>query len=351
VPNDGKRDLPDVSLFSGDGTIQNFYIVCQADQDPSNAACSLNSPFQDFLGVGGTSVAAQAFAGVMALIDQKMGSRQGNANPTLYALAAEQSAASCNSTGSTAPSSTCTFNDVTFGTIAMPCAKGSPNCTVTVSSDNIGILSGYSAGTGYDLATGLGSVNVGNLLGNWGPSFHLSSSNPVVTVSSPGASGTMSATAYAVNGYTGTVNLACSGLPTGATCSFSPSSIVFTSSTSPTAGVPLTVTVNTTSASTMPGSNHPGGRNALGRTGAVAAAMVLFLSILFAAMRQKELRPSAALGLLVVVLATGIAACGGGSSSSSSGSGGTKTNTAATLTGTASSGSPASSMTFTVTIQ
>ncbi len=165
VPADGKRDTPDVSLFAGDGTIQNFYIICQSDQ-VRNAGCNLNSPFQDFVGVGGTSVSAEAFAGVVALINQKNGATKGsgNLNPTLYALAAEQNDANCNASGT--PATTCIFNDVTSGTIAMPCAKGSPNCTVNSSSDTIGILSGYSAGTGYDLATGLGSINIGNLVNN-----------------------------------------------------------------------------------------------------------------------------------------------------------------------------------------
>ncbi|MGH9690695.1 MAG: S53 family peptidase, partial [Candidatus Acidiferrales bacterium] len=119
VPNDGKRDIPDVSLFSGDGTIQNFYIICQADANPDNTnnTCNLNSPFMEFEGAGGTSVATQAFAGVMALVDQEQG-RQGNPNPELYALAAAQTASSCNATGSTPPASTCVFNDVTTGTIA-----------------------------------------------------------------------------------------------------------------------------------------------------------------------------------------------------------------------------------------
>jgi hypothetical protein len=43
----------------------------------------------------------------------------------------------------------------------------SPNCTVLYSGDEIGILSGYNAGTGYDLATGLGSLNVANVVNNW----------------------------------------------------------------------------------------------------------------------------------------------------------------------------------------
>ncbi|PYT96959.1 MAG: hypothetical protein DMG38_21750 [Acidobacteria bacterium] len=49
----------------------------------------------------------------------------------------------------------------------MPCAKGSPNCTTSNSSDQYGILSGHNTGSGYDLATGLGSVNAQNLVNNW----------------------------------------------------------------------------------------------------------------------------------------------------------------------------------------
>ena len=347
VPNDGKRDLPDVSLFSGDGTIQNFYVVCEADQNAGNAACNLNSPFQDFVGVGGTSVAAQAFAGVMALVDQKTGSRQGNANPTLYSLASEQSASSCNSTAS--PTSTCVFYDVTSGSIAIPCLKNSPNCSATAASDANGVLSGYSAGIGFDLATGLGSVNVGNLVNNFGPSFSISSSSPVVTVPSPGASGTMSVTAHAVNGYTGIVNLACSGLPTAATCSFSLTSVVFTASAT---SVPVTVTVNTTTASGIAPSGHPW--NAW--MGSEIALALWVLSSILLGSHRKEFRWNTLMALSVLALVSGLAACGGsgstssGSSSSSSTIGSTGSTTA-TLTGTASSGSPASSMTFTVTIQ
>ena len=39
--HDGKRDMPDIAIFAGDGTLQNFYLYCEADVDPSNAACSL----------------------------------------------------------------------------------------------------------------------------------------------------------------------------------------------------------------------------------------------------------------------------------------------------------------------
>ena len=352
VPNDGKRDTPDVSLFSGDGFLQNFYVICQADQDPGNAACNLASPYQDFVAVGGTSVAAQAFAGVVALINQKTGVRQGNLNPTLYALASGQAAGNCNASGT--PASSCFFNDVTSGTIAMPCAKGSPNCIVNSSSDTIGVLSGYNAATGYDLATGLGSVNIGNLVNNFGPNFYLNSSNPVVTIASPGASGTMTVTAYPVNGFTGTVNLACSNLPTAATCTFSPSTLVFTSSTSSTTGIPITVTVNTTTASTTGPAIHPWGTSGWA-VGAISIVLAIVLSTLLLSLRGWQLGWNMASLLLALALVTAIAACGGGSSSTSTPTSNNTTgptgSSSAVLTGTATSGSPVSSLSFTVTIQ
>jgi hypothetical protein len=158
VPNDGKRDLPDVSLFASNGFADSFYIVCESE--PANS-CSLSN----FVGVGGTSASSPTFAGLLALVNQKTGSRQGNANYVLYSLAAKQSPANCNS--STGPASTCVFNDITSGTIAMPCVTGSLNCGTANGSDKVGILSGYQAGVGYDLATGLGSVNASNLVNSW----------------------------------------------------------------------------------------------------------------------------------------------------------------------------------------
>ena len=145
VPADRKRDLPDVSLFASNGFLGSFYIICQSDQTGS---CSINN----FLGFGGTSVSSPAFAGIMALVNQQTGSRQGNANYVLYKLAAQQPTV---------------FHDVTSGTIAMPCATNSKNCTTTTAGHAFGVLSGYNAGTGYDLATGLGSVDANLLVTKW----------------------------------------------------------------------------------------------------------------------------------------------------------------------------------------
>jgi hypothetical protein len=166
VPSDGKRDIPDVSLFASAGFYTgSFYIVCEADQT-SGVYCDQDPQAFDFLAVGGTSASSPAFAGIMALVNQKTASRQGNANYILYKLAA-QSGASCTSSGT--PASTCVFYDITTGTNAMPCDDTVPvpvNCG-TPGPDGIGILTGYNSTAGYDLTTGLGSVNAANLVNKW----------------------------------------------------------------------------------------------------------------------------------------------------------------------------------------
>ena len=169
VPADGARDIPDVSLFASPGFMDSSYIVCESDQNPFlPRTCSLNSPFNTFLSIGGTSASAPAFAGILALVNQFTGSTgQGNANYVLYKMASTsaQTSQACGATSS--PATGCIFYDVTNGTNEVPCAKGSPNCNLSNGTDLYGVLSGYSAGTGYDLTTGLGSVNAFNLVHNW----------------------------------------------------------------------------------------------------------------------------------------------------------------------------------------
>ena len=194
------RDLPDVSLFSSDGQNKSFYVVCGSDQDiAGDTGCNLtnfspNSPFHDFQAVGGTSAAAPTFAAIMVLVNQKTGQRQGNANITLYSLAKSESFASCNSTGglSGGSSSTCVFNDITKGNISVPCTGASTNCSKTTTGGFGVVASGgapaFAAGTGYDLATGLGSVNVANLISKWSTPGLISTS---VTLSPSSVSGTV----------------------------------------------------------------------------------------------------------------------------------------------------------------
>jgi pro-kumamolisin-like protein/Big-like domain-containing protein len=182
TPADSHRDIPDISLFASDGPkSQSFYVVCQADavSNPSSS-CASSGPFS-FLGVGGTSASAPAFAGIIALIGQSEAAagrsrRQGNANFVLYKLGQTASNFCNSSTQPLAPPATCVFYDVTKGNISVPCAGGSPNCSSATSGTN-GVLvttSGttqtpaFTTGTGYDLATGLGTVNVTNLATAWG---------------------------------------------------------------------------------------------------------------------------------------------------------------------------------------
>jgi len=141
VPNDGKRDLPDVSLDAAAG--HDGYLLCQDGICTTNA----NGQLVNAELVGGTSAGAPTFAAIMALIAQKMNSRQGQANFVLYSLAAGQNAANCNS--SSPPAAQCIFNDITAGNNNVPGQVGNP------------------ATAGYDLATGWGSVNAANLAANW----------------------------------------------------------------------------------------------------------------------------------------------------------------------------------------
>ena len=166
TPNDGKRDVPDVSLFAAaGGPSGSFYVICEADLITAGSSCNPNDPATEFLGIGGTSASSPAMAGIMALVNQKNGGRQGNANYVFYKLAAKQTPSACNSTGGSG--SACVFNDVTNGSIKMPCITGGQNCRTNTPGDFYGILAGYNTSTGYDLATGLGTINAQNLVNQW----------------------------------------------------------------------------------------------------------------------------------------------------------------------------------------
>jgi uncharacterized protein (TIGR03437 family) len=205
IPSDGYRDVPDVSLFSGDDVFLHAYAMCQADSD---ATCNPSSSGGlVVLAMGGTSVSAPAFAGIIALLNQKTGSAQGLANPALYNLASVEygnsgspntaNLAACNSSTPPASANTCIFYDVTAGNNAAPCMNGSPNCFASSPSEAYGILStsssslvtAYPAGTGYDLATGLGSVNVANLVNGQSPSALLTIAKSHAGDFTPGQTG------------------------------------------------------------------------------------------------------------------------------------------------------------------
>jgi subtilase family serine protease len=188
IPNDGKRDLPDVSFFAGSGLWNSAYLICVS---AAGSCLTTTSPtaIPTSQEIGGTSVATPAMAGVMALINQKTGSIQGNPNPILYQLAGQQNYANCKSeSGST--SSSCVFNDIDKGTNAMPCTQNSQNlsnCLVNVSGDTVGVLTGFSAKAGFDLASGLGSLNVANFVNSW-PTTGSGTNPATVTVTANPAS-------------------------------------------------------------------------------------------------------------------------------------------------------------------
>ena len=179
MPNDNKRDIPDVSLFASNGSNDSFYIICQKDFTGANS-CDLNSPFNAFTGVGGTSASVQAFAGIMALINQSQATgpnpspRQGNANYILYKLYKQNPTKVCASNPAAVTAAGCIFYDVTTGNISVACKGGTANCSNTSTAANqygVVVSAGVPAWTttaGYDMATGLGTVNVANLASAWG---------------------------------------------------------------------------------------------------------------------------------------------------------------------------------------
>jgi subtilase family serine protease len=140
------------------------YLFCMSSSQANG--CDYSDPsYIVYQEIGGTSASSPAMAGIMSLVMQKMGSSQGLANPVFYALAAQENLTPC--TSFSVSGSTCVFYDITVGNNAQVCVTGSPACQTSTSGDQLGMLSGYSAGTGYDLATGLGSVNATDLANAW----------------------------------------------------------------------------------------------------------------------------------------------------------------------------------------
>jgi len=193
------RNQPDISFFASSelNLWGHGLLFCQSD---NGAACTYSNTSDAIaLAAGGTSFVAPQVAGLMALINQSAGSRQGVANYTLYSLAAHEYGVPgspsttnlANCSGSMLGASvgkTCIFHDIDTtpnplggaitGNTVEPCEWSAvSNCWRSSSSDSLGLSSvgshpttdnpGYSAGPGYDLATGLGSANIYNLVANW----------------------------------------------------------------------------------------------------------------------------------------------------------------------------------------
>ena len=184
-PTDGVRDLPDVSLFAANGVFGHYYIFCYSQPanlpngQPSGGVPCTGDP-STWSGAGGTSFAAPIVAGIQALVDQSTGTPQGNPNYVYYALARQEYSGtgnnSCSSTLGKGVDGSCTFYDITQGDMDVNCV-GPFNC-YTPSGTN-GVLSvsskayekAYNSNRGWDFATGIGTLNVNNLVNNWGKAF------------------------------------------------------------------------------------------------------------------------------------------------------------------------------------
>ncbi len=173
-------------------------------------------------GYGGTSFAAPMWAGFMALVNQQAmaggNPPLGFVNPAIYSIGVGSGYSAA-------------FHDVTSG------SNG-----------------GFSAVTGYDLVTGWGSPNGAGLINALTvPSFSLSA-NPTSLSTVRGNNGTSTITVNPLNGFTGSVTLSASGLPSGVTAGFVPnpttstSTLTLTASASAATGT-STVTITGTSGS------------------------------------------------------------------------------------------------------
>jgi subtilase family serine protease len=200
---DKSRDLPDVALFAGSYGNDTAVITCT-----SYYPCTPNWSGTVEL-VQGTSLSSPMFAGIQALMDQGLAARgvtanQGNAAPTLYALAAQEyggptgtapaSLATCNANNGATGTSSCVFHNVTRGSISSQCGEFQQepfiaNCYIYGATNNyinflgtglVGLITtdaaptsygvsnkAYGAQPGWSFAAGLGSVNATNLLIAW----------------------------------------------------------------------------------------------------------------------------------------------------------------------------------------
>ena len=232
VPADGQRDTPDISFSAAD---HDGYYACLDYALTGGHTCAAGY----FVSFSGTSAAAPSMAGIAALLNTKLGAAQGNVNPLLYKLAT--------SNPSAFHDVTVTTSGVTGCTTATPsmCNNSTPGPTALT-----GGVAGYAVTAGYDLATGLGSLDVSNFL--------TAAAQPVVTFTVTPATTTITLAAGATTGNTdtitlasqdtfaGTVALTCavtnaSGTAAG-TCSLAPTSATLTSGGTGTS----VLTINTT---------------------------------------------------------------------------------------------------------
>jgi subtilase family serine protease len=230
------RLVPDVSLDSSPNNAG--YLYCSSDKVATGISGSCSNGFRDsddkyLTTAGGTSFAAPIFAGMLALINQRKNSTgQGLINKTLYELAADSSTYES------------AFHDITSG--GNECAAGWDYCSSAGASK-------YYAGTGYDEATGLGSIDLYNLVTAW-PSSSSSSLQATTTYFSPtsatiisGASQELTITVVAQSSSTsstptGTLIISVDGTKQSSSLSLSSGSASYTFSSTTTGSHVITAT-------------------------------------------------------------------------------------------------------------
>jgi subtilase family serine protease len=148
VPGTTGRYTPDIA-FSASG--HDGYFMCLA---ANGSSCVLNAQGEfNFEVISGTSAAAPDMAGITALLNQNEQSAQGELNQRLYQMAA--------GSGNVFHDVTVASSGVTGCVVTTPsmCNNSTPSPTALT-----GGLAGYLVTDGYDEVTGLGSVDVANLL-------------------------------------------------------------------------------------------------------------------------------------------------------------------------------------------
>ncbi len=186
------------------------------------------------------------------------------------------------------------------------------------------------AGSGLDSKGDTGYLN--DLWEYQLSNFKIGASSPSLTVQS-GGQVTTTLTVTPQNGFSSSVSFACSGLPTGASCSFNPSTVTPSGAAATTK---LTIT-----APRLTANLHRGSRP-------LFPATVLALSLCILGWKKRR---GFQLVLLMAIAAGGLAllsGCGGGGAA---GGGGGVTPVTSTITVTATSGSIQQSTTFSLTVE
>ena len=174
IPNDGVRDIPDVSLFAANGLWGHYYVDCWSDLRNGGASCAGAPSTWD--GGGGTSYSSPIFAGIQALVNQNNG-RQGNPNSVYYTLAATVPGGIFHQVTQGDIDVNCGGTTACFGaTQSTPAAGGrgsrggfssSVSYNGALSTSTTTLEPAYPVGAPWNFATGLGSVDAYKLVTNW----------------------------------------------------------------------------------------------------------------------------------------------------------------------------------------